>query len=78
MKKLYSEEDIKKEFCMIPDSEFRDAVESLKFTSYLYGESFPEKEHLFNKKTINKYKKERAPVSPLDVLFSFDFSNCSI
>ena len=49
MKKLYSEEDIKKEFCMIPDSEFRDVVERLKFTSYLYGESFPEKEHLLIK-----------------------------
>jgi len=46
MEKLYSEEDIKKEFNMISDNEFRDAVENLKLPSYLYGEAFPEKEHL--------------------------------
>ena len=46
MKELYSEEDIKKEFGMISDNEFRDAVENLEFSNYLYGESFPEKEHL--------------------------------
>ena len=40
MKKLYSEEDIKKEFGMISDNEFRDAVENLEFSNYLYGESF--------------------------------------
>lgn len=49
MKKLYSEEDIRKEFGMISDNEFRDAVENLEFPSYLYGELFPEKEHLLIK-----------------------------
>ena len=44
--KKYNEEDIKKEFTIITDEEFRDIVENGYMPSYLYGSMYPEKEHI--------------------------------
>lgn len=35
--KMYSEEDIKKEFTIITDEEYRDAVVNHQFPDYMYG-----------------------------------------
>lgn len=41
--KKYSEEDIKKEFTIVADEEYRDAVINHEFPDYMYGLVFPEK-----------------------------------
>lgn len=40
--KKYDEEDIKKEFTIIADEEYRDAVTNHKFPDYMYGLVLPE------------------------------------
>ena len=40
--KKYNEEDIKKEFTIIADEEYRDAVTNHKFPDYMYGLVLPE------------------------------------
>lgn len=40
--KKYSEEDIRKEFTIITDEEYRDAVINHEFPDYMYGLVLPE------------------------------------
>ena len=40
--KKYNEEDIKKEFVIITDEEYRDAVINHEFPDYMYGLVLPE------------------------------------
>lgn len=39
---MYNEEDIKKEFTIITDEEYRDAVINHEFPDYMYGYVLPE------------------------------------
>lgn len=41
-KKMYSEEDIEKEFTTVSDEEFRDAVINHEFPDFMYGLVLPE------------------------------------
>lgn len=41
-RKMYCEEDIKKEFTIIADEEYRDAVINHEFPDYMYGLVLPE------------------------------------
>lgn len=44
MRKGYSEKDIKKNFTIITDEEFRDLANNLELPDYMYGSAIPEKE----------------------------------
>lgn len=44
MKEGYSEKDIKKNFAIITDEEFRDLTSNLELADYMYGSAVPEKE----------------------------------
>ena len=44
MKEGYSEKDIKKNFTIITDEEFRDLTSNLELPDYIYGSAVPEKE----------------------------------
>ena len=44
MKEEYSEKDIKKNFTIITDEEFRDLASNLELPDCMYGTAVPEKE----------------------------------
>lgn len=46
--RTYSEEDIRKEFTIIADQEFRELAYKLKLPDCMYGTVVPEKEFFIN------------------------------
>ena len=55
---MYNEEDIKKEFTIITDEEYRDAVINHEFPDYMYGYVLPEY-RVLNIVNISNYEFKR-------------------
>ena len=54
-RKMYCEEDIKKEFTIIADEEYRDAVINHEFPDYMYGLVLPEMQYTLNVRDMTSW-----------------------